>query len=168
MGIFDFIHKNSNKGAVKKVRIQIANLTAEELRRSTLPEEDFNIWIGLVSQKLNAYRLIYSNGEDPVYFPRVALDSDTASINNFKRTLNYIRRINQGRDIPQRQIYEDSGTISALIHEDKIPFTQKSIADLIEEYRKKFSVIKIPCAYYNVPESSLKNSGFPAKRIKLF
>lgn len=157
---------------VKKIHVTVRNLTPWDLRSSKFPEDDYNIWVNVgISEGVN-YRLIYSNcDEDSIcnrkYYPRVGLSSSDVSMKDFNEMLTYVTDVNQGREIERRPTIAEYSKVSALVHEDRIPFTQKFIADMVDKYASRFESVSIPVAYFRVPKAALDFPGFSQDKLEI-
>jgi hypothetical protein len=134
-------------------RVEIKNLSLEELASSKMPDDKFDIWVHFYTPEGQEYCVIYSkNGKDEnkTYYPRFSVSASLGEVprEEFDDIVKYLLNLNGGRMIPQRETYIDNGEISELIHEDKFPFTQKFISERVEEYRQKFVKVEITSAYY--------------------
>ena len=161
----------------KNIHVTVRDLSAWDLRSSQLPEDDYNIWVKIKVAEGANYTLVYSDSHrEPMFrdrhYPRVSLslrlDRDPTKIDRkaFDEMLTYVSHVNQGREVDGRPAMVEYHGITALVHEDKIPFTQKFIANMVDKYASRFEGASIPVAYFRVPESALEFPGFSRDKLE--
>lgn len=158
------------------------NLTADDLRNSRLPEDEYNIWMHLTARNGDLFRLVYSTCNrkpgDADYYPRVGIDGMNMSRSHFETMVSsYFTPLNHGRPIPGCDITEVrarwkdddeqySTIFSVLLHDSSEPITQQFVARMADEYTKTFAV-EIPAAYYyKVPVSVFNDPGFDRAKLR--
>ena len=160
-----------------EVNVKVVGMDICDLKASRLPDTKFGISVDIVTADDKVYHLYYQTNDKEEedsreHWPRMHLETRCAMRDEFDAMHAYMTDMNGGRPIAKRPVGEwnESGVlrIDALIHDEEFPFTQKSIADMVANYREQFRSATIMDSYFfKVPRALVENPGFSKSKLKI-